>query len=148
MGSSYVALAVQEDSVGLPPAYEAWDSLGQRGAKLLLAGEALERFDARRGPMQQSLRMMVEALDAGLPQEQAAALGNKPYEVLQGLELGFRCTLVEASPETVSPVACAALVRCRRACLAWPASAVLARVQPHAPCVCHGRQCTFIVLPA
>ena len=75
------AVAVQDDSTGLPPAYEAWDSLGQRGAKLLLAGEALERFDARRTAMLQSLRKMVDALDAGMPQEQAAAIGMQPYLV-------------------------------------------------------------------
>ena len=71
-----------DEGVGLPPAYKAWDSLGQRGAKLLLAGEALERFDARRGAMLESLRLMLDALDAGLPQEQAAVIGNKPYQVL------------------------------------------------------------------
>lgn len=75
------AAAAQDDSAGLPPAYEAWDSLGQRAAKLLLAGEALERFDSRRGAMLESLHLMVDALAVGMPQEEAAMIGNKPYQV-------------------------------------------------------------------
>ena len=76
------ALAETQDAgVGLPPAYHAWESLQQRAAKFLLAGVIQERFNARCGVMQASLRLMLDALAAGTPLEAAGAAGDKPYEV-------------------------------------------------------------------